>query len=97
MPNKRKGGAGAVHTVAPMIPLAIALLHTAVLPSTGGTTPNLSEVVPVACEEGVEDYLACHTEYPTGCSVNGKYDAYLNEFKKQVEWKDETVQGWLTE
>ncbi|HXY49390.1 MAG TPA: hypothetical protein VEI01_08065 [Terriglobales bacterium] len=94
MNEKRKSGGSAVRTVTPMIPLAIALLHTAVLPSA--SPPNLSEVVPVVCGESVEDYMACHTEYPTGCNSTGKYDAYLNEFKNQVEWKDSTLQRWFT-
>jgi hypothetical protein len=85
----------------PAIPLAIALLHNAVVPSAGTAadaheSSSTSSVAPVACGEGIEDYLACHSEYPTGCNANGKYDAYLNTFNNQVEWNDSQLQGWLT-
>jgi hypothetical protein len=97
--NSKSSSAKAVLGLGPAIPLVIALLHSAVVPSTGGgasRVSNASEVVPVACGEGIEDYLACHSEYPTGCNSNGKYDAYLNEFKNQVEWTNSSVQRWFT-
>lgn len=95
--NKRKSVAG----LGSVIPLAIALLHSAIVPSDGkgGGTPDLSStgaVEAVACNEGIEDYLACHSEYPTGCNASGKYDAYLNLFKNQVEWVDSRPQQWFT-
>lgn len=83
MPGQRSSGGSKVRTVTPIIRLAIALLHSAVLPSTTLPSTNLSEVAPVVCGEGVEDYLSCRTEYPTGCNATGKYDAYLNEFKNR--------------
>jgi len=83
------------------IPLAIALLHSAVVPSNGkgaNTSDEAPTVVvePVVCGEGIEDYVACHSEYPTGCNVNGKYDAYLNLFKNQVQWTSSQPQKWFT-
>src|ERR1700720_2509435 len=97
-PKKPKSSVSAVRTVTPIIPLAIALLPSALVPSPSGVrgAPNTSEVVPVTCGEGLEDYLACHSEYPTGCNSNGTYDAYLNEFKNQVKWADPRVQKGFT-
>lgn len=34
------------------------------------------------CEE-VEDFKACHSEYPSGCSPSGGYDGYLNLLKNR--------------
>jgi hypothetical protein len=90
-----------------MIPLAIALIHGALLPPANGTstpapthvatrTTGNAEVIPAVCEEAVEDYQACHSEYPTGCSASGRYDAYLNAFKNQIEWQNTQVQKWFT-
>jgi len=73
-----------------MIPLAIALLHSAVLPAgKGGATPPVgpsATIESVVCGEGVEDFRSCHTTYPTGCSSNGHYDPYLNLMKNQTTW-----------
>jgi hypothetical protein len=100
-PKSKRSGSKTVLRVGPAIPLALALLHSAVVPSggTGGTTPSepsLTEVTPVACGDSIEDYTACHSEYPTGCSASGKYDAYLNLFKNQTQWTDSQPQKWLT-
>ena len=58
-------------TVGPAIPLAIALLGSALLPGgkpaiTTGPSATPGAVVAVKCEEGIEDFRACHSEYPTG-------------------------------
>ncbi|MCU1307924.1 MAG: hypothetical protein JWN45_2619, partial [Acidobacteriaceae bacterium] len=45
--------------------------------------------------EGIEDYLACHSQYRTGCNSTGKYDAYLNFLKNQIAWSDSQTQKWL--
>lgn len=86
----------AVRTVAPMIPLAIALLHSAVLPSgnVGGTVSvgppaagPTATIAAVKCGEGIEDFRACHSAYPTGCTQSGSiYDPYLNLMKNQTTW-----------
>jgi hypothetical protein len=102
MPSKRtpvtpatstgsKSGASAVRTVAPMIPLAIALLHTAVISPSGGRAPAgppaPTTVEAVKCGEGIEDFHACHASYPTGCTISGSaYDPYLNLMKNQTMW-----------
>jgi hypothetical protein len=90
MPQKRATQGSATRTIAPMIPLAIALLHTAVVSPPGGGAPEgppvPTTVEAVKCGEGVEDYRACHTAYPTGCSSNGNYDPYLNLMKNQTTW-----------
>lgn len=98
MPTAARGSRSKVKTVAPAVPLAIALLHSAVVsaPSSKGSETVGSDVVPVVCGESIEDYQACHSAYPTGCSPSGKYDAYLNEFKNYTTFKDPGVQTWFT-
>jgi hypothetical protein len=103
-PRKPKSSNGAVRVAAPLIPLAIALLHSALIPATTSVTTNtartpssgISEVLPAVCQESIEDYQSCHSEYPTGCSASGKYDAFLNVFKNQIEWPQTQVQRWFT-
>jgi hypothetical protein len=93
------GSRSRAKTVAPAIPLAIALLHGAVVSAPGSKGEEKSigtGVVPVVCVESIEDYQACHSAYPTGCNKNGKYDAYLNVFKNQLSWADTGVQKWFT-
>ncbi len=93
MPTTRAAqGSSAARTVAPAIPLAIALLHNAVVaPTKGGggaaTAGPSAKVEAVVCGESIEDFNACHSEYPTGCSSNGNYDPYLNLMKNQTAWK----------
>jgi len=36
------------------------------------------------CEEGIKDFRQCHSEYPSGCSASGAYDAYLNLLKNRL-------------
>lgn len=99
MPAQASGSKVGAKAVAGAIPLAIALLHGAVASGPQvetGPPSNPANVVPVKCGEGIEDYLACHSSYPTGCSPSGKYDAELNELKNTVSWKNEGVQGWFT-
>lgn len=83
------------------IPLAIALLHSAIVPSSGrgadnSSTISGSAVEAVACADDIEDYLACHSEYPTGCNATGRYDAYLNLYKNQVQWSASEPARWFT-
>lgn len=91
--SKSKGTTASVaRTIGPAIPLAIALLGSAVLPGGKVTGPTShigpsAKIEAVKCEEGVEDFRACHSEYPTGCSSTGRYDPYLNLMKNQTEWK----------
>src|SRR6516225_4949099 len=79
----------AVRTAAPLIPLAIALLHTAVISPSGGAPggPTPTTVEAVKCGEGIEDFHACHATYRTGCTISGSaYDPYLNLMKNQTMW-----------
>ncbi len=78
----------ALASASTMLPLAIALLHTAVTapPKGGGAPAAPTTVQAVPCGEGVEDFQACHSAYPTGCSASGKYDPYLNLMKNQISW-----------
>ena len=101
MPNRPQSRTRGITSIGPAIPLAIALLHSAIVPSSQNiTNPPASiptgAVEAVVCGEGIEDYLACHSEYPTGCNASGKYDAYLNLFKNQVEWTNPQPQKWFT-
>src|ERR1035441_2376821 len=92
-PPKASSRTSAVRTVAPMIPLAIALLASAVLPSgkVGGPVATVgpsATIEAVKCGESVEDFHACHSEYPTGCTISGSaYDPYLNLLKNQTDRK----------
>ncbi|MGA9566039.1 MAG: hypothetical protein WBS19_10995, partial [Candidatus Korobacteraceae bacterium] len=84
----------AIRTVAPMIPLAIALLGTAVLPGGGKTTTApgaptgpITSTQPQKCGGDISDFRACHDTYPTGCTISGSsYDPFLNELKNQIKW-----------
>jgi hypothetical protein len=91
----------AVTSAATMIPLAIGLLSTAIMPpAKGGGGPTVSgsatTVEAVACGEGIEDFRACHTAYPTGCSSSGNYDPYLNLMKNQLSWATTQPEGFFT-
>ena len=84
----------AVRTVAPMIPLAIALLSSAVLPGGKATTTGpgaptgpITSTQPQKCGGDISDFRACHDMYPTGCTISGSsYDPFLNELKNQIKW-----------
>jgi len=82
----------AVRTVGPAIPLAIALLGSAVLPggkTTGPGTPTgpITSTEAQKCGGDISDFRACHDMYPTGCTISGSsYDPYLNELKNQIKW-----------
>src|SRR5271166_6128787 len=85
--------ASAIRTIGPAIPLAIALLGSAVLPggktTTATSTPNgpITSTEPQKCEGDISDFRACHDMYPTGCTVSGSaYDPMLNELKNQIKW-----------
>ena len=87
-------------TAAGFAPLALALLiGNAVLPGSHPTPPPKVQgtvaVKAVTCGESLEDYKACHSEYPTGCNTSGSYDPYLNLFKNQVSWQKTEAQGWF--
>jgi hypothetical protein len=80
-----------VRTLGPAIPLAVALLGTAVLPGgktvgPGGPNP-LSSAEAQKCGGDISDFRACHDIYPTGCTISGSsYDPFLNELKNQIKW-----------
>lgn len=82
---KTKGPGKATRTLAPLAPLALALLvSNAVIPNTGNKLANPGDPsAAVECDSGLENFTECHSEYPTGCSPTGKYDAYLNLLKNQ--------------
>jgi hypothetical protein len=86
-----------VAAVGSAIPLAIALVHSALVPSNGmEVKPPGDTVEAVVCADDIEDYVACHSEYPTGCNSNGRYDAYLNLYKNQVEFSVSQPNRWFT-
>lgn len=80
-------GVTTVRHVAPLAPLAIALLmNRAILPgsASGLAEPaNANEVTAVRCDD-VVDFQDCHSRFPTGCSKAGGYDPYLNLLKNQL-------------
>ena len=75
--------------VAPFAPLALALLmQNAVIPPSGGSGSG-SETEEhgtgaAVCGDDIDGYQVCHSQYPTGCSKAGKYDADLNLLKNQL-------------
>lgn len=92
MPTAKTKGPGKVtKTIAPIAPLALALIvGNAVIPNTGSklveNSTNLAGAV--QCEEGIENSTECHSSYPTGCSPSGNYDGYLNVLKNQEPPRD---------
>ena len=82
-PKRKKGGMA----LAPAVPLAIALAHGA-LTKPGklieNPTPEQLITSPVECEEPIEGFEACHSQYPAGCSLKGTYDPFLNRLKNKL-------------
>jgi hypothetical protein len=71
-------------TAAPFAPLALALLmQNAVLPG-GESGPEERGAEAAVCGDDLEGFRGCHSEYPTGCTKAGRYDAYLNLMKNQL-------------
>jgi hypothetical protein len=100
-PAKSTGASShtAARRVAPLLPLAIALLSNAVIAPPHGKTAALGAnpaVEAVACNESIEDFHACHSAYPTGCNASGRYDPYLNLLKNQTRWKSNQPKRFLT-
>ena len=100
-PKSPSTGSRGVAGLASVVPLAIALLHSAIVPTDGKGVgvrelAETTSVEPVVCGQDIEDYLACHSEYPTACNSTGNYDAFLNLLKNQVDWTDSQVQKWFT-
>jgi hypothetical protein len=90
---KSTSRASAVRTIGPAIPLAIALLGSAVLPGgktttgPGALTGPITSTAPQKCGGDISDFRACHDMYPTGCTISGSsYDPMLNELKNQIKW-----------
>ncbi len=80
--SKSRGGK-LTRTVAPFAPLAVAmLLQTSVIP--GGSGPDENGTDAVVCGDDIEGFRGCHSDYPTGCTAAGRYDAFLNLFKNQL-------------
>jgi hypothetical protein len=87
--NTSRKRLGPVATLAPAVPLAIALIHGALISGPGSkppANPNEEELVTttVTCQEPIEGFEACHSQYPAGCSLGGAYDPYLNLLKNQT-------------
>src|SRR5258707_2834095 len=76
-----------VRHVAPLAPVALALASQLMGSTKLGPGPLTSvpstAIVAAKCEE-TPDFHACHSNYPTGCSPSGGYDAYLNYLKNQL-------------
>ena len=79
----RSTAAGAIaRTASGLVPLALAaVLQQSVLP--GGSTPP-SGTGPAVCADDIGDFRTCHSQYPTGCTKAGKYDAPLNLLKNRL-------------
>jgi hypothetical protein len=78
------------------IPLALALTVGNLSPGGGSTTPASDPNASVKCQEGIENFSGCHLSYPTGCSVAGKYDGYLNFLKNKEPARNLTPVKFFT-
>jgi hypothetical protein len=96
--RKRRGPAIAV---APILPLALALIHSALIGSGSKTVtaPKEEELATtvVTCQEPIEGFEACHSQYPAGCSLGGAYDPYLNLLKNQTVFSGTPVKFFTRE
>jgi hypothetical protein len=84
--------------VAPFAPLALALLmQNAVIPPSSGSDSETEEhgAGPAICGDDIDGYQVCHSQYPTGCSKAGKYDADLNLLKNQLVPPGKASEGVL--
>lgn len=90
MPSHRSSSSskGAVsRRVAPFAPLALALLmQNAVLPAHPTPAVSGHDTLDVVMCGDVRDFNDCHSQYPTGCTLSGKYDTYLNLLKNQISF-----------
>ncbi len=99
MPTSGSGNRGTIsRRVAPFAPLALALLlQRAVIPGgsggSGGEVEHGEEAA--VCSDDIEGFRGCHSEFPTGCSKAGKYDAYLNLLKNQLVPPKSDPEGML--
>lgn len=76
------------------IPLALALVHNALVPGSGSSDVLSDKTLTtqaVKCEGDIEDYTECHSQFPSGCSASGGYDFTLNIYKNQLKWPSNTV------
>lgn len=85
MATKKPSPTGtAARTAAGLVPLALALtFQQSVLPG-GPSLPSSAGEQPAVCGDDIGDFHACHSEYPTGCTKAGKYDAALNLLKNRL-------------
>ena len=75
----------AARTAAGLAPLALALLlQQSVLPGGSTPPPATGTLQPAVCADDIGDFRTCHTDYPTGCTKAGRYDAALNLLKNQL-------------
>jgi len=88
MPRARASSRGTFsRRVAPFIPVGLALLmQNAVLPAKPGAaaTTAAHNTLDVAVCQDIQDFNDCHSQYPTGCTLSGKYDTYLNLLKNEI-------------
>ena len=85
--RKTSSSGGFARNVAPLAPLALALVMTAVLPSgrQNITQADLgTETEAAVCPDDITDFQDCHSRFPTGCSAKAGYDPYLNLLKNQL-------------
>ena len=87
MADGRRRSSNASRTVAPLAPLALALVMGALLPAGHKNVSESdigTETEAAVCPEDIVDFQDCHTRFPTGCSAKGGYDPYLNLLKNQL-------------
>jgi hypothetical protein len=87
MADGRRRSSNASRTVAPLAPLAIALVMGALLPSghkniSESEMPTETEAA--VCTDDIVSFQDCHSRFPNGCSAKAGYDPYLNLLKNQL-------------
>jgi hypothetical protein len=108
MPTKPRKAGSAVRTIAPLVPLAIALIHGGVTSTPGKINPaggagdrahqlaaNAQKAVTHHCEN-VSNAQECHRTYEEGCTDSEKpntYDAYLSYLKNLLPTPDVSEAG----
>lgn len=85
--SPRTGRKAAAASVVGAIPLVISLVAASVLPSRSGKPSAIAlkhGITAVKCDTDIEDFNACHADYPTGCSNAARYDPDLNLLKNKL-------------
>lgn len=97
MAQSSSAGAVISRRIAPFAPLAIALLmQNSTIPG-GGSEAAEHGTAAATCGDDIDGFQVCHSQYPSGCSKAGKYDADLNLLKNQLIPPTQPSEGVLAQ